>query len=346
MNGFLKDVLNQPTSMRNALKGYLSAENLNKMDELSKLKFEKVLFLGMGSSHFCNYGAAIHLNNNGYSSSVLSASQVLHYENGLIDDKTLLILISQSGESAEIVSLIEKIDKQFTVVGITNNLQSTLGKRANVAFFMDVEDEEAVSTRTYLASILLTYLIAKSITGSRDEAFIQRLWEALEKLERNLQSYEMVCDKLKDFLKDAAYLCMMGRGYSLCTVRSGALFIREAAKFPSIDFDSGEFRHGPFEMVEKGFHGMVFAPEGTTYELNCKLADNIVAKGGKVILVTNKKPDKSHEDILVLEQEFMDEMLVPLIEVAPVQLTAIALADIKGIEAGKFRWSSKITNIE
>lgn len=346
MNVYLKDVLSQPVSIRNVLDRYLSKENLEKMDALANLKFDKVVFTGMGSSHFCNYGANIYLNNNGYTSIIMSASQLLNYEMGLVNERTLLVLVSQSGESAEIVSLIKEISTRITVVGITNNPQSTLGKRADYVFNMDVEKEVAVSTRTYLASVLLTGLMAKSITGTRDQVFINSVLKTGDLLEKELSNYRDTYALLKDFLKDAAYLCIMGRGYSLSSACAGALFIREAAKYPCIDFDSGEFRHGSFEMVEKGFHGIVFAPRGKTYEYSYKLACNIAAKDGKVILVTNKKPDIEQRNILTLQQEIVDEMLLPILEIVPVQLTAIALADIKGIEAGKFRWSAKITNTQ
>ncbi len=346
MNGFLKDVISQPESLRKAIEGYLSGDNAKRMDEIADLGFEKVVFTGMGSSNFCNGSAEILLNNSGFTSMVKSTGQLLYYETGLLRRDTLFILVSQSGESAEIVRLLDSIPPFCTIVAVTNNGNSTLAKRANYLFHMNVEEEEAVSTRTYLAALVLQDLLAASIAKCRNEIFVEGIRASVEGLASFLEGYEEVYGQLKDFLKEASYLCLAGRGHSMATVRSGALFIREVAKFPGIDFDSAEFRHGPFEMVQPGFHGMIFAPGGPSYELNCRLASNIAEKGGKVVLVTNRPTGRASDKILVLEQKKVPEMLVPIPEIAPVQLAAAGLAEIRGFEAGKFRWSSKVTRFE
>lgn len=346
MNNFLKDVLDQPDSMRKALESILTKENTNKMEEISKLSFDKVLFTGMGSSHFCNYGADIHLVQNGFASFVQSASQMLHYERNLINESSLLILVSQSGESGEIVRLIENIPENIKVVAITNNPNSTLGKRGNYTFLLGVEDEESVSTRTYLSSIILVNLIAKAITGKIKDIDISEIKDSVDKLEQLLKSYIEISEKMKAFIGVPPYICVIGRGASLSSVRAGALFIREVAKFPSIDFDSGEFRHGPFEMVDENFSGIIFAPEGITCGLNCKLAEDIADKGGKVVLVTNRKIKSALKNILVIEIETVNEYLFPILEIVPIQLFANYVAESKNLEVGKFRWSSKICKIE
>lgn len=346
MNNFLKDVVDQPESLRKSLEIFLSGGGVEQMKKIDGHRYEKILFTGMGSSHYCSCGASIHLNQNGYLSMVMSASQVLHYEMNLINEKTLLVLVSQSGESGEIVKLIEKLPNNITVVAVTNNPDSTLGKRGNHIFLLNVADEEAVSTRTYLSSILLMDMLAKALTGQLDEEFLNKIRKSIDDLEAFLKKQEEVTVKMKNLWGVPPYLCVIGRGYSLSSVHSGALFIREVAKYPSIDFDSGEFRHGPFEMIDAGFHAMIFAPKGPTYELNCGLARNIAQRGGKAVLVTNQKTELDHPNILVLEQNTSDEMLAPISEIVPIQLFGSYVAEAKNLKVGTFRWSSKITNVE
>ena len=169
MNAYLKDVLDQPKSIRNAFANFTCAENLKMMKEISDLKYDKILFTGMGSSHYACYCASIHLNQQGFTSIVTSTSQLLHYEMELINKNTLLFLVSQSGESAEIVNLLGKMPEACAMVAITNNPQSTLAKIADYTFILNLEDEESVTTRTYVSSLVLIDLIAKSITRQLDE---------------------------------------------------------------------------------------------------------------------------------------------------------------------------------
>ena len=176
--------------------------------------------------------------------------------------------------------------------------------------------------------------------------FINEIREAIDNLEYSLASYTETSTKIKEFITVPPYFCIIGRGYSLSTVRGGALFIRELAKFPSIDFESAEFRHGPFEMINKDFYAMIFAPDGPTYELNLGLAVNIAKHGGKAILVTNRKTEIKDKSILVIEQKPSSEFLAPINELAPLQLLANCLAELKNLEVGKFLNSSKITKVE
>lgn len=346
MNNFLKDVLDQPCSLRKSLQALISSGSIKTMNKIDVGQYEKIIFSGMGSSHFCNCAASTFLNQNGYISSVISTSHLVHYEINSIDTSTLLVLISQSGESAEIAKLIENIPDNITVIAITNNANSILGKRGNYKLILNVPDEEAVSTRTYLASLIISNLLAKALVGQLNDDFINDVNTSLDNLENFLTSYNEIGYLIKNFIQTPTYCCIIGRGYSLTSVHSGALFIRELAKYPSLDFESAEFRHGPFEMVNDGFLAMIFAPDGETYNLNVGLAEHIAKLHGKVILVTNRKPQTINENILVIEQKPCSEFLAPINEIAPLQLLANCLAEAKNLEVGTFLHSSKITKVE
>ncbi len=346
MNNYLKDILDQPRSLRQAFKTYIDPENLQKMKDLSKSKFDKIIFTGMGSSHYACYGASILLNQNGFFTMVKSTSQLLHYELNLINERTLLVMVSQSGESGEIVSLISKLSPQCPVVAITNNPESTLGRRGNHIFLLQVADEESVSTRTYLSSLIILNLVAQSLLKRLDEVTIQQYRKALDDMEQFLSGYSETLEKLKAFLKFPPYVCLVGRGYAHSTIHAGALFIKEAVKYPSISLDSGEFRHGPFEMVDGNFTGIIVAPEGLTYDISRKLALNIIDRGGKVLFITNQDPHISHEGFMAIQFPPREEFLTPILDILPIQLTVNLLAESRNLEVGKFRWSSKITNIE
>lgn len=347
MGTYLQDILNQPKDLSIALDSFYSHENRDQIKSVAGRGFGKVIFAGMGSSNFCNYGASILLNNRGFYTSVLSAGELLHYETGLLQKDTLLVLVSQSGESAEILRVIERLPQGVAVAAVTNNPRSTLGRRGDWTFALNVPDEESVTTRTYLSSLLLVDMLATAMCGDDTDAFRGKAEKAIGALAGFLQGAEQFTAALGGFAGLPACVSVIGRGPSLSTARAGALFLREVVKHPAMDFDSGEFRHGPFEMVEEGFFGVVVAPEGPTRELNVRLAGDIAARGGRALLIAGGDVSADNSRMLAAGMGGgVDELLSPVATIAPVQLLADCLAGMKGVTAGKFRWGAKITASE
>lgn len=349
-NFYLNDILSQDTELKRALQYYKTDSVKNELEKLKRLDVKKVIFSGMGSSHFCSYGAGILLKQHGIDSEVISTGELIYYETGSIRKDTILCLISQSGESAEIRHLIEEIDDEVFVIALTNNMDSALGKRGNVGFALNVSDEISVTTRTYVSSLIMTQLIAAALCKEDLEPVYQEYKDTIEKMTSYLKNYEEEVSRLRDFCEGMNSVCLMGRGNALSSVRSGALFLREVSKFMAADFDSAEFRHGPMELVEQGFYGIVFAPSGKTQALGLSLSNSIAEKGGKVILITDESGDKAfeadHSAILKIVLPEACEFASQLLQIIPVQLLANLIAERKGIPAGVFRWGSKITASE
>ncbi len=346
MNNYIKDIIDQAKSLESAFEGYINDESISLMRRLKTFDYDRIIFSGMGSSHAACYGASMYLNNNGYLSIVKSTGQLLHYERGLITDDTLLILVSQSGESAEIVNLLNKNTSNPTIVGVTNFPESTLAKNSDYNFFMNVEEEKAVSTRTYLASLILLDLIAKSLVDELDKNCISTFKDIIKIMKKILNDYRKNYNDIKDFVGFPDYICLISRGYSYSSIIAGELFMKEVAKYPAIGFESGEFRHGPMEMVEEGFFAIVVASAGETYELNIKLVHEIIEKGGKVLLITNKKITIDDANVLIIKLDKTEELISPIIDIIPIQFVANIIAEIKNLEVGEFRWSSKVQREE
>lgn len=348
MSTYLEDILSQPQQLSHALTAYSGSTVRQELDAIRNMQFRELIFAGMGSSNYCALPANVCLAVHGIQSQVISAGELLHYEYGRIKSDTLLCLISQSGESAEIVRLLEKIPADIQVIAVTNDPESTLGKRGNVMLPLGVSNEKSVTTRTYLASVCLTLLIAFTLTGEDMEDAISEFQTAYGKMERYLADSEINTKKLADFSENITGINVMGRGYAMTAVRAGALFFREVARYGATDFDSAEFRHGPMETVDTDFFGIVLAPSGETQELGLNLTREIAKKGGRVVLVTDEEasdPDPD-ERILLIKLPVVSERYSPFLQILPLQLLANALAEKKGIVAGDFRWGSKITAIE
>ena len=166
-------------------------------------------------------------------------------------------------------------------------------------------------------------------------------------MERYLENYIGEMQRIKEFCEGMKVVSLLGRGNALSSVRAGALFMREVVKFPAMDFDSAEFRHGPMEMVQGDFYSIVFAPAGRTQKLNTKLARDIVEKSGQVILITDEEGAlESHSNMLQIILPQAKEYASQLLQILPVQLLANAFAEEKQIPVGVFRWGSKIMTRE
>lgn len=343
-NVFLTDVLRQARDLKKALTAYEKQKDM--LRKIGELSFREVIFTGMGSSHSCAYPAVCELNEGGIHAKTVSASQLLYYEMESIERNTLLVLISQSGESGEIVDLIHRLPPKKSIIGITNNPHSALGQRADLRLEMRVENELAVSTRTYLASLILCDLTACALLGQPLESSFTAWKAALNALENTLKEQEEIQDQIMKHLGYPATLCYIGRGPSLATAESGAQFTRETAKYPALAFDSGEFRHGPYEMVDDNFRAILFAPSGKTYALQRHLAEAIEAHGGKIIFVTDVREEFASGNILTLVHPSVPEKCAPLIEILYAQCFANAMALHLGHAPGVFRQSSKITTAQ
>ena len=350
MQSYKQDILTQPHSLSESVRSLNNASVEAMLKDMSSKTYSKVVFAGMGSSNYCSWGAAIRLSQHGVCNIRLSAGELLHYESGLLDDNTLLVLISQSGESIEICKLIDKIPASCTVAAITNDPNSSLAKRGDYTFTMGVEEEASVTTRTYLASLVIVDMISLSLVSCPSEnyfeSYFRRVSEVIKKMDTALQNHEEITSAMEQFLNSSPYVCLIGRGASLSTVEAGTLFLREVVKYPAFGMDSGEFRHGPMEIVDETFSGILIAPDGDTFELQLNLALDIAEKGGKAVFITTRNLSIDNERIKIILLPNVSESLSSLLTIIPIQLYAERLADSRGITPGVFRWGSKITKVE
>lgn len=343
-NVFLTDILKQPDSMRQAIRCY--SEYSSKLEKVAQLKHSGILLTGMGSSHFCNIPATISLIDKGIPARVIGTSELLYYERCALKDDALLVIVSQSGESGEVVDLLKTLPEQLVTIGITNDIHSALGRQADIALEMCVAPELAVSTRTYLASLILTDLFASVMMDHPWENAINDWNRAINALEDFLVNHEGKRKRIMEFLGYPTTVSYIGRGPALATAECGALFTRETAKYPALAFDSGEFRHGPFEMVDGNFCSFIFAPKGATIELQKNLTEAIAAHGGKVVFVTDSDIQFEDKNVMILKHLEVGEKNATLVEIAAAQFFANEMALFLGHEPGVFRQSSKVTTAQ
>lgn len=332
---YLEDILSQPESLKKCAEALKKQERI--MQEIKQEKYEKIVLAGMGSSNYGLVAADIFLAEHGFKSYRYSASELLHHYKEILDEQTLLILVSQSGESAEIINLLNCCDKDVCIVGITNNKESTLSRKSKYRLFMEVESEQSVTTRTYMAGMAITLCLSMVLAGFSFNHFLKGLLKVVKRME----GLNERCESIKKFTPENNSIWILGRGIDYGSALSSALFLREVARVDAISECCGEFRHGPFEVVDSKFYGIVIDTQKHVHSINAKLVEDIQKKGGTVLFLSPWK-----ESLPGIKLPVCDDWYQPFLSIIPIQILANELARQKGIRAGEFRWGSKVTKTE
>jgi glutamine---fructose-6-phosphate transaminase (isomerizing) len=350
MNKFLEEIYEQPKALRDTLAYYVNGEGKKSIDKLSKIwkskKFNEIVFTGMGSSFFASQSASCLLGKYGIKSFVINASEFLHYHGKTIDEHTLLVCVSQSGESYEIVKLLENIPANVHCVGICNEEESTLAKKSSECFLSRAGKEEMTSTKTFVSTLLTMFVLSLTIADDWNVEKASELNNTISVVEKLLESQnEWLLPSMK-ILNNAPFVQVVGRGPSYSSVLQGALMFMEGARNPAAGIFGGEFRHGPMEMVKKGFKAILFAPLGKTYDQSIKMAEDIVKFGGQVVLVTNDEKKYDNENIYSIQIPYKEEYFFAIPAIIPLQFIVNQWAVGVGLEPGSFTRGAKVTTIE
>ncbi len=340
-NPYIQDILSEAESLRAALRAFSAAPLASLARRFRNGEFSNVVLTGMGASYCAAYPAWLRLTATGVPVSWVETSEVLHYSPGLVTPRSLLVAISQSGYSAEIQSLVanDSAARPAALLGVTNDLESPLARRADLALPIHAGPEHTVSTRTYLNTLSTLLLTALELSGDALEPARASLLSAADGVEAYLLGWQSHVADLKARVGLPKTMFILGRGASMAAVMNGSLVLKEAAKVAYEGMSTPYFRHGPLELAGPELFVWMFAGGEKTRQLNRDLAVEVKNYGGRVLWVDSQADPEL--DSLVIPK--VDEIARPLVEILPLQLYSLAAAELNGIEAGAFRHIGKVT---
>lgn len=340
MTPYIEDILSQPAALRKALANYARTA----VETIHLAEFDRIIISGMGSSCYAAYPALIELAKGSVPVQLVNAAELLHSLNGLIGSRSLLWLNSQSGRSAELVHLLDRIQSRLPALLLTfvNDRSSPLGEQADICVPIHAGEEATVSTKTYTNMLAVNLLAAIQLINGNVDAAIQEMQAAADAMETYLANWEARVQELDSMLGEFGELFLIGRAASMSAVWNGSLISKEAAKSAFEGMHAADFRHGPLEIVSEEFAALIFAGTRQTSALNRELAREIISYGGKAIWL-DSVPDP---EIPTLGIPTTTEFTLPLVEILPMQMLTLAMAQRKNIRAGVFRHVSKITERE
>jgi glucosamine--fructose-6-phosphate aminotransferase (isomerizing) len=337
---YLQDLLNQPNALNRTIENLRVSAELNTL--IAKIRgneFFRIVLTGMGSSFHVLHPVTLDMIQQGYTAIMLETSELVHYQRSFFDSQTLIIAVSQSGRSAEIVRLLEVNERHAAVLGITNTPDSLLARQADAAVLTSAGEEFSVSCKTYVSTLLALKWLADRI-ANRGDASMAALEGAASAVKSYLDRWEDHVVRLTEDLKNVQRLFFVGRGSSLAAAGTGALIVKESDHFHAEGMSSAALRHGPFEMLNPLILVAVFAGDSTTADLNRRLVRDIREHRANAELVSEGAANTA------FRLPAAPEAVLPILEILPAQMITLALAVLARREPGRFERASKVTTTE
>ena len=209
MNKFLEEIQEQPEALKQTFCYYRSEEGKKSLKTVCALwksgEYDRIVFTGMGSSYFISQAAATMISSASIPASAINAGELLHFQSPSLTERTLLIAVSQSGESYEVIELLKKQRRlPITVIGITNESGSSLAVMATHCLLCKAGKEEMTSTKTFITTYLAVYLLAESL--KRHEVNGEALDGIIREVERQLAERDTYLSRSLTFLKGHSFV--------------------------------------------------------------------------------------------------------------------------------------------
>ncbi|HEX6626602.1 MAG TPA: glutamine--fructose-6-phosphate transaminase (isomerizing) [Gemmatimonadaceae bacterium] len=356
----LKEIFEQPETVENCMRGRLLPEQgtsklggLNMTDE-ELLKFDNILITACGTSwHSALIGEHMLESLARIPVEVEYASE-LRYRNPIVTDRTLCIVISQSGETADtLAAMREAKARGARTYGIVNVVGSTIARESDGGIYVHAGPEIGVaSTKAFTSQIIALLLFTLKLARLRtlsvvDGKSIIEEMQALPGKIKNILDRAPEVEKIAEDFKGAQNFLYLGRGYSFPTALEGALKLKEISYIHAEGYPAAEMKHGPIALIDEKMPVVFITPHDAVFDKVVSNVQEVKARGGRVIAITTRDEDALEGK---LDYEFRipetKEMLTPVLASVPLQLLAYYIAVKRGTNVDQPRNLAKSVTVE
>ena len=267
----------------------------------------------------------------------------------------LYVFVSQSGETADTFAALDLCKKnKVKTCSIVNVVESSIARSSDFVLPIHAGPEIGVaSTKAFIGQMLVLYILAikisrirKEITQTDYENKINELKKLPDLIKKTLECQDKIQIIAKDFLR-AKGAIFLGRGLSFPIALEGALKLKELSYLHAEGYPAGEMKHGPLALIEEGLPVVILAPKDRYFEKTISNMQEVIARGGKVILISNESKDIVSENVrFTLEIPKTDIHLTPFLMTIPLQLLAYHVASLKNYDIDKPRNLAKSVTVE
>jgi glucosamine--fructose-6-phosphate aminotransferase (isomerizing) len=344
----LENILGQPASHRGLLTLHQGNATLRACAERIRKAQGRIIFSGMGGSLFATLPAVTRLAQQGYLAEAMDSAELLHYGSATLRAGDVGVVVSRSGGSIEPLLVAEKMRQAgMTVVGATNVPGSHIEQIADITLPIGSQADKLIAVQTFTGTVLTLLLLAEEVIAGESAKLSDECVAALPALSAHIDECVQESDGWQDWLMGGP-LYLLGRGPALASVYEGALLLHETAKTAAVGMSSGEFRHGPAEILSTDFRAVVLGAPPITRSLDRSLADDLFSISARVRWIgppAEAGGSHDHAPSLVPWPEIAP-VLAPLFEIVPLQVAAYRLALWRGITPGDFHFVTEVTASE
>lgn len=355
----LKEIFEQPRAVIDTLMGRVKEEKAQiELDDLKlpDLKdIRKIWMIACGTSyHACLIGKYIFESTLRIPVETDIASE-FRYREPILDKRDMIILISQSGETADtIAAMKEAKNKDIYTLSICNVLGSTLARESDGVIFTHAGPEIGVaSTKAFTTQISVLFMLMVhmgSLLGVMDKDTVRGLISELKRIPHKMQSIldqaSLVEEMARRFMIYKNFL-YIGRGINYPTIMEGALKLKEISYIHAEAYAAGEMKHGPIALIDESFPVVALSPHDRTYQKTCSNIEEVLARRGKLLLFTDTpEHDMANraDSIFIMPMTIYE--LQPLLSAIPLQLLAYNIANLLGTDVDQPRNLAKSVTVE
>ncbi len=354
-----KEIEEQPTTVKTGIKEYVDKTNseINIYNFPWKIsEINSITLIGCGTAyHSCLMAKYWFEELTQLDVSIDIASEFRYRKNRFKKD-TLYIFVSQSGETADTYAALDLCNKNnMKTCAVVNVIESSIARDANFVLPIHCGPEIGVaSTKAFLGQILILYILALKLGFLRNEINKENYREKIKDLQKlpSLIEKSLLIDNdiqaISSTFNDAKGSMFLGRGLSYPIALEGALKLKELSYVHAEGYPAGEMKHGPLALIEYGMPVVVLAPRDSYYKKTISNMQEVIARGAKVLLITNKSKDEIFSENIweTIEVENANDDLLPFLLTIPLQKLAYYSALKKGYDIDKPRNLAKSVTVE
>ena len=354
-----KEIEEQPLTIKNGIKEYIDTANNDiniynipwEKDEISS-----ITLIGCGTAyHSCLMAKYWFEELTSLDVNVDIASEFRYRKNRFKKD-SLYVFVSQSGETADTYAALDLCNKNsMKTCAVVNVIESSIARDSKFVLPIHCGTEIGVaSTKAFLGQILILYILALKLAllrGDLEKKEFSKKLQDLRNLPKLIEQTLLIDNKVQNIsntFNEAKGSMFLGRGFSYPIALEGALKLKELSYIHAEGYPAGEMKHGPLALIEEGMPVVVLAPRDNYYKKTISNMQEVIARGAKVLLITNKSKDEIVSENIweTIEVETTNEDLLPFLLTIPLQKLAYYSALKKGFDIDKPRNLAKSVTVE
>lgn len=358
-----KEIHEQPTGVADTIANRLDANGYLSLDEVRIPEYvlrsaDKMIIIACGTASYAGQVARYAIEHWCRIPVEVELAHEFRYRDPVVTEKTLVVAISQSGETMDTIMAIRHAREQGAkVIAIVNTPGSTISRESDAVLLTHAGPEIAVaSTKAFTSQVAATYILGLYLAQVRQNKYPDEIADYLEKLSELPGKIAQVLERGEQVrqtaqgMKDASSVIYLGRHVGYPVAMEGALKLKEICYIHAEGFAAGELKHGPIALVDEGQPVIIVVPTPRRPELHAKVISNIQevrARGARTIVVA-EDGDTSVDEFaeVVFRIPAVPTLYAPLLSVIPLQIFACELAGVKGLDVDQPRNLAKSVTVE